>query len=106
MYITHKDKVTNYPMLAANQAVTPQLKIHACKKAVMQNLIDQLTREFNRIRGLQFGLCAVRRSDAHAYLVDTDISELKAECCIAPHNKKQTWNVILTSLTMPMQTEM
>ena len=75
-------------MLAAKQVVTPQLKIHACKKAVMHNLIDLLTREFNRIRGLQFGLCAVRRSDAHAYSVDTDISELKAECCIAPHNKK------------------
>ena len=54
----------------------------------MQHLIDLLTREFNRIRGLQLGLCAGRRSDALASSVDTDTSEPNAECCTAPHNKK------------------
>ena len=54
----------------------------------MRYLIDLLTREFNRIRGLQLGLCAGRRSDAHASSVDTDTSVLNAECCNVPHNKK------------------
>ena len=112
MYITHKDKVTNYAMLAAKHAVAPHLKIHARRhKAVMQYLIDLLTREFNWIRGLQLGLYAGRRSDALASSVDTDTSEPNAECCTAPHNKKLKLLEDMERdfdepITQPMLTEM
>jgi hypothetical protein len=53
----------------------------------MQYLIFLLAREFNMIR-VQLGLCAGRRSDAHASSMETETSESNAERSTAPHNKK------------------